>query len=130
LPEYGGQSKNTYDDYIVGAPELVAEIANSSKSIDLHLKLKRYEKFGVHEYLVYCLNPQQLHFFNLQSKPRKDLVISNGIYKSTVFPGLWIDVDALFAMNLQRSIEVLHEGISDADHASFIQQLRNSKRSD
>src|SRR5436305_1909927 len=36
LPEFGAQSRTTDDDYVEGAPELVAEIAHSSRSIDLH----------------------------------------------------------------------------------------------
>src|SRR5688500_9896109 len=36
LPECGGQSRSTDDDYIAGAPELVAEIALSSRAIDLN----------------------------------------------------------------------------------------------
>jgi len=34
LPGYGGQSINTVDDYIGGAPELVGEVALSSRTAD------------------------------------------------------------------------------------------------
>src|SRR4051794_28493113 len=52
LPEYGGQVRIDADDYIVGGPELVAEVAASSASYDLHDKLKTYRKNGVKEYVV------------------------------------------------------------------------------
>src|SRR5438270_6929222 len=52
LPEFGGQSRTTDDDYVEGAPELVAEIAHSSRSIDLHRKREDYTRYGVWEYLV------------------------------------------------------------------------------
>ena len=42
LPEYGGQSRNSDDDYVAGAPEFVAEVALSSRSIDLHAKRNDY----------------------------------------------------------------------------------------
>ena len=35
---------------------------------------------------------------------------SDGIYRSKVFPGLWLDAAALFAENLDRLIEVLEQG--------------------
>ncbi len=39
LPSHGGQARIDADDYIVGAPELVAEVSATSVSIDLHAKL-------------------------------------------------------------------------------------------
>lgn len=39
-PAYGGQAQVDADDYIVGGPELVAEISASSASIDLHEKMR------------------------------------------------------------------------------------------
>jgi Uma2 family endonuclease len=47
LPEYGGQSRTTATDYVDGAPELVAEIAYSSRAIDLHAKRDDYTRYGV-----------------------------------------------------------------------------------
>jgi Uma2 family endonuclease len=47
LPEYGGQSGTTEDDYVDGPPELIFEIANSSRAIDLHGKKDDYTLYGV-----------------------------------------------------------------------------------
>ena len=52
-PEQGGQAKLSADDYVEGAPELVAEVASSSASYDLHVKLHVYRRSGVREYLVW-----------------------------------------------------------------------------
>src|SRR5947209_2877577 len=52
LPACGGQSRDTEDQYIDGAPELLAEIAHSSRAIDLHTKRQRYADAGVLEYIV------------------------------------------------------------------------------
>ncbi len=41
LPEFGGQSVDGDDEYTYGAPEFVAEVAWSSRSIDLNAKLRR-----------------------------------------------------------------------------------------
>lgn len=128
-PACGGQSKNTYDGYVSGPPELIAEIALSSRSMDLHLKQARYKKFGVIEYIVVCLKPKEIYWFDLKmglsfrKKPDE-----NGIFKSDVFPGLWIDADALFKTNLKKSLEILQHGLESPEHASFVEQLQSFKK--
>ena len=52
LPKAGGQTRDSADDYVEGAPELVAEIASSSASYDLHEKKRAYRRNCVREYLV------------------------------------------------------------------------------
>src|SRR5215470_7384700 len=46
-PARGGQAHISADDYIENAPELVAEVASSSVSIDLTTKLHVYQRNGV-----------------------------------------------------------------------------------
>ena len=48
-----GQARIDEDGYVDGAPELVAEIAASSASIDLHAKRNAYRRNWVQEYLVW-----------------------------------------------------------------------------
>ena len=52
-PTMGGQARLAPDDYIEGAPELVAEVASSSVSYDLDVKFKVYRRNGVREYIVW-----------------------------------------------------------------------------
>jgi Uma2 family endonuclease len=49
----GGQARIDADDFIEGAPELVAEVASSSASYDLHQKMNAYRRNKVREYLVW-----------------------------------------------------------------------------
>ncbi len=51
-PERGGQTRLSKDGYIEGAPELVAEVASSRASYDLHDKQNIYRRNGVREYVV------------------------------------------------------------------------------
>ncbi len=46
LPEYGGQSRTSEDGYMGGTPELIAEVAATSASIDLHEKVKALDGVG------------------------------------------------------------------------------------
>jgi hypothetical protein len=43
-PGYGGRVKISDDDYVEGAPDLAAEVAASSASIDLNLKFRVYRR--------------------------------------------------------------------------------------
>lgn len=60
VPECGGQCRFTEDDYVEGAPELIAKISAISASRDLHQKLKMYERVGVREYLAWKTLEQEL----------------------------------------------------------------------
>src|SRR4029077_19771528 len=68
LPEAGGQTCDSADDYIESAPELAAEIASSSASYDLHQKKNAYRRNGVREYLVWVTEEQQLHWWELRDE--------------------------------------------------------------
>src|SRR6185369_111611 len=47
LAEYGGQSCISVDNFVEGAPEVIGEVAYSSVSYDLNIKLKIYRRNGV-----------------------------------------------------------------------------------
>src|SRR5262245_35923620 len=81
LPEWGGQSRTDEDDYIVGPPELVAEVAHSGVAIDMHQKREDYCQAGVLEYLVLCLEQEEIHWFSFESG-RPITPNRKGIYRS------------------------------------------------
>ena len=66
-PERGGQARISADDYVEHAPELVAEVAANSASLDLHTKLNVYRRNGVREYLVWRVLEQQFDWFVLRA---------------------------------------------------------------
>ena len=110
-PARGGQARISQDDYLEGAPELVAEVASSSASYDLHVKLHVYRRSGVREYLVWRVLDRQIDWFVLREGAYEALAAgSDGILKSTVFPGLWLDPSALLSGDLARVLAVVGEG--------------------
>jgi Uma2 family endonuclease len=120
----GGQSRISDDDYIEGAPELVAEVAASSASIDLHDKKKAYRRNGVREYIVWRVLENQLDWFSLEDGEYITLTAdASGVIKSKVFPGLWLNVYALLAGNMAQVLAVLQQGLSSNEHADFVQSL-------
>jgi len=122
--ELGGQTYIDDEGYIAGAPELVVEVARSSRYYDLKQKTVDYERAGVREYVVVELDPDRIHWFIrrgvrfAQLRPGPD-----GIYRSKVFPGLWLDPEALYAEDLDRLIQVLEQGLATPEHAAFVARL-------
>ena len=121
IPEaLGGLTRVNAEGYLTGPPELVVEVARSSRKTDLGDKKKDYRRAGVPEYVVIELDPNRVHWFVLrkgryvQHPPGPD-----GIFRSTVFPGLWLDAGALYAGDLDRLIAALERGLASPEHAAF-----------
>ncbi|MGB3239438.1 MAG: Uma2 family endonuclease [Geitlerinemataceae cyanobacterium] len=124
-PEVGGNSRISEDDYIEGAPELIAEIAASSASYDLGDKLNAYRRNGVREYIVWQSYENKIDWFRLQEGRYVALEPDEeGIIRSEVFPGLWLSVAALRGGNLAEVLAVLQRGLQTPEHQVFFESLR------
>jgi Uma2 family endonuclease len=102
----------TIDDegYITGAPELIAEIAASSASYDLHSKKQVYQKHGVQEYIVWRTYDRQIDWFVLKEGSYTLLEPDRlGILCSQTFPGLWLNVEAILSNNMAQVLQTLQE---------------------
>lgn len=127
--EVGGQSRITEDDYIEGAPELVAEVAASSASYDLHDKKEAYRRNGVQEYLVWQVFEQKLDWYCLQDGEYVLLQPDeNGIVRSQVFQGLWLVMSALLQGNMAEVLVALQKGLNAPEYTEIVKALseRNS----
>src|SRR5262245_8690722 len=125
LPELGGHSHTDSEGYIEGAPELIAEVAASSASYDLHDKLNVYRRNGVKEYVVWRVWDKAIDWFILSEGRYDRLPLgSDGMCRSQVFPGLWLDPAALIQGNLAHVLEVCLQGLASSEHSEFIQKLR------
>lgn len=125
--EHGGQSHVSADDYVEGAPELFAEVALSSRSIDLHAKKHDYARYGGVEYVVACLRERQLRWFDLRAD--KELPIDvDGVCRIRTFPGLWIHAEALFAEDYARALATLDHGLATPEHDAFVKKLAASRK--
>ena len=127
LPEYGGQCRFTDDDYISGGPEFIGEIAASSASRDLHQKFHVYRRNGVREYVVWKTMENEIVWFRLQNDVYVEVEPENGILKSSVFPGLWLDAAAMIRGDLKSALATLAEGIATPEHAAFVKQLESQR---
>ena len=121
----GGQSKMDQDGYVEGGPELVAEVAASSVSIDRNAKFRVYRDHGVREYVLWRVEDEEIDWFVLRDdqyvalSPGKD-----GFLRSEVFPGLWLDPAALVRFDALHVLEVLLQGIASPEHLDFVERMR------
>ncbi len=129
LSSNDGQSHINNDDYIEGAPELVAEIAASSSACELHEKLNVYRRNGVREYIAWRTWDRAIDWFRLhegQFVPQTP--DEQGLLKSAVFPGLWLDGTALLAGDQKRVLAVVQQGLASAEHQEFVTRLEAQRR--
>jgi hypothetical protein len=128
LPSHGGRARIDEDDYVAGGPELVAEVAASSVSYDLHDKLDVYCDNGVREYLVWRVLDQAIDWFVLRGDRYERLPLDvGGLYKSEVLPGLWLDPAALVRGDLMSAVQTLRQGLASPEHAAFVARLQQAK---
>lgn len=122
----GGQSAG--DQYVEGAPELVAEVAASSVSRDLHSKLAVYRRHAVREYVVWRVRDEAIDWFVLMDGDYQRLAPDErGIFRSRVFPGLSIDGPALLRGDTAVVWATLQAGLASDEHAEFVASLAARK---
>lgn len=125
LPGTGGQSRASEDGYVEGAPELVAEVASTSASYDLHEKKRVYRRNDVREYLVWLVEEDRVEGWELREGGYVNLGEENGLVESRVFPGLWLDVNALTNGRSAEVLAQLQHGLTREEHAAFAARLKS-----
>jgi Uma2 family endonuclease len=112
-----------------GRPELVVEIALSSASYDLHEKKTVYQRNRIPEYIVWEVMDSRIHWFALEDgeyvriKARPD-----GVTRSRVFPGLWLNLQALLAGDEKKAFRVVEKGLKSVEHKTFVKKLAASSQ--
>ena len=125
MPECGGQSRLNEKGYLQGAPEFVVEVAASSSSLDAHEKLDSYRRAGVREYLLWRTAQRAIDWWVLEDDEYHALAVgADGILRSRVLPGLWLDVAALLNGDGATLIAKLQEGLQSTAHGDFAAELK------
>ncbi len=120
LPAFGGQTRMDSDGYLVGPPEFVFEVAASSASYDAGKKRDTYRLAGVREYLLLRTRDQAVDWWHLEDGEYKLLPLQeDGTLRSIIFPGLWLNVQALLQGNGRGLMAALNAGLATAEHAAW-----------
>jgi Uma2 family endonuclease len=128
--ERGGQARIDEADYIEAAPEFAAEVAASSASYDLGTKLNAYRRNAVREYVVWRVLDRAIDWFVWRDGQYERLPAGpDGVTRSEVFPGLWLDAAALIRGDLPRVHAVAHQGLASPEHADFVARLNPPRQS-
>ncbi|HET6249337.1 MAG TPA: Uma2 family endonuclease [Tepidisphaeraceae bacterium] len=124
----GGATHINDDGYLVGPPELAAEVASSSVSNDLRDKKVDYESYGIAEYIVLIVQEERaVWFVRNPDQPKSSFleksIASDGILRSIQFPGLWLDIAAIFRGDARAMIDTLNAGLATPEHAAFVERI-------
>jgi Uma2 family endonuclease len=126
LPEHGGQSR--IEQYFTGAPELAVEICVTSTEIDFGAKLRLYQRAGVREYITVESLTNRLVWRLLENGVYVNQPVpADGIYRSQVFPGLWLDIAVFWADDGPKMLATLNAGLASPQHQHFVERLAAAK---
>ena len=121
--ECGGQSR-VEGGYSTGAPELVVEISHTTSARDRGAKLRLYERSGVREYITVRPEARQIVWRELVDGSYREMAaVEDGIFRSRVFPGLWLDAAPLWNGDLAGVAAAVQRGTATAEHAAFVERL-------
>ena len=127
LPAFGGQSRDE-GPYLAGAPELIVEVAASSRARDLGPKARLYLRAGVREYVTALVDEQRVIWRELHEGAWRELTAdSAGVLRSRVFPGLRLDEPAMWRRDLAKVLDVLQQGMATAEHGDFVRLLASRR---
>jgi len=117
-PARGGQARIDDEDYLNGAPELILEVAASSRSYDLHVKREVYRRHGVREYVVFRVQDGAVDWFALEDGDFVPLAAdAAGRLRSRIFPGFCLDQAALVAGDRHALAAALDAALAARDEA-------------
>ena len=130
LPSFGGRVRISADGYVEGPAELAVEISTSSVSYDLGPKMSAYAGNGIREYVVWRTEDAAINWFVLRNAAYTALPPGpDGVYRSEVFPGLWLNAAAMVARDAVQVNAVLQQGLQSPEHARFVTDLQARRTS-
>ena len=123
-PERGGQVRISDDDYVEGAPELVAEVSASTASIDLGKKLHAYRRNSVREYIVWRVLDRQVDWYvNRGGRFEPVPPAADGILRARCFPASG-SMRPPWSGAIGKAVQAaLQQGLNSPEHAEFVARL-------
>ena len=89
-----------------------------------------YRRHGVQEYIVWRVDDKAIDWFILKGNKYVPLQPGpDGIHRSVVFPGLWLDAKALIAGDSAALLRTAQLGHGSPEHAALIRELQRRRDS-
>ena len=77
------------------------------------------------EYVVWRTRDAAIDWWVLEEDEYRPLPPdADGIFRSRIFPGLWLDGPALIAQDAARLLATCQQGVASEEHTSFVSGLR------
>lgn len=125
-PELGGHSHVDEDGYLSGGPELAFEISASTIARDLGHKFHVFARHGIREYVVWRVDDARVDWFVLRHGVYvRQTPETAGCFQSEVFPGLWLNSEALVEYDMPSVLSYLRQGMATPAYAAFCHQGTN-----
>src|SRR6184192_172659 len=87
----------------------------------VHQKKGAYRRNGVREYLAWITGEKRLLWWELREEKYQEISPSaDGLLKSLVFPGLWLDTVALLRGDMKGVLTALRKGLDSPEHGAFV----------
>ena len=124
----GGRTRFDAAGHITVPPELVVEVRDRATRIEAETKPSVYTRHGVREHLVVLLGetPAEVRWMTLDPAhgPTPIKPDADGVIKSGVFPGLWLDPAALLAGDGAKLLATLDRGLATDEHVDFAERVK------
>ena len=99
-------------DLATGSPDLIVEVAVSSRSYDLGPKLALYQRAEVPEYVAMLVEKERIEWRVLENGCYRLMPPdADGVFRSKVFPGLWLDSAAFWRKDRSTLLAMLEQGL-------------------
>jgi Putative restriction endonuclease len=83
-----------------------------------------YARFGVREYVVWQVEENGIDWFVLRDRSYVSVDPDpDDLFRSAVFPGLWLDWKALLMGDLAGVFSALQKSSATPEHQAFVQRL-------
>lgn len=97
-------------------------------SLDLGSKLTAYRRNGVREYVVWKVLQRQIDWYVNRDEGFEFLLpAADGVLRSTVFPGLWLEPSALVRGDVYAVLALVQQGLSSQEHVDFAAKLEKAR---
>ena len=127
LPEYGGQS-TTAGPYPQGARIRWRRFVCRVRPTTYMRSSIFIKRPACSEYLVFLVREQEIRWHRLINGVFHVVAAdADGIMRSSVFPGLWLDAGAILAGDMAKVFTVLTKGLNTPEHADFVARLTRGR---
>jgi Uma2 family endonuclease len=93
------------------------------------LILDLYEAARVPEYLVVLPVEHEIRWYVLVGDKYQLMAPdADGVWRSRVFPGLWLDGKSLLAGNMPQVFATLQNGLNSSEHQTFVAELERRRK--